>query len=146
MESLAKDGKAALDVADESIELGPDDVEVRLLANEGWAAAQGTEAVVILSTELTPELIRAGLTRDVVRLVQDYRKELDLERTDRIELIVVSDSDELKQAIEENRDYLCRETLTETLSLTAVDGVTLVDREIGDYKIQLGIRVIAERG
>ena len=39
--------------------------------------------MVVLSTELTPELIREGLARDVVRLIQERRKELDCQYTDR---------------------------------------------------------------
>ncbi len=101
----------AADVAGQPIELDSDDVEVRLQANDGWAAAQGPQTVVVLSTELTPQLIRAGLARDVNRIVQDRRKEMNLERTDRIELYLLTESVELKQAITENQDYLTNETL-----------------------------------
>ena len=113
---------------------------IRDRANEGWAASQGTEAVVVLSTELTPELIRGGLARDLVRLIQDYRKERDLERTDRIVLTVQTDSDDLKQAIDENKEYITSETLTEQLLDTA-GGNAVVEKEIGELKIQLGIEV-----
>ena len=140
LESLSSSGKAALEVEGETIELTSEDVEVRLKANEGWAASQGTEAVVVLSTELTPELIRGGLARDLVRLIQDYRKERDLERTDRIVLTVQTDSDDLKQAIDENKDYITSETLTAEL-LDAAAGGAVVEKEIGELKIQLGIEV-----
>ena len=45
-----------------------EDIQIRLQAKEGWAAAQGTGCVVVLSTELTDELIREGLARDMVRV------------------------------------------------------------------------------
>ena len=145
LESLSSSGKVALEVEGETIELTSEDVEVRLKANEGWAASQGTEAVVVLSTELTPELIRGGLARDLVRLIQDYRKERDLERTDRIVLTVQTDSDDLKQAIEENKDYITSETLTAELLDTAGGG-SVVEKEIGELKIQLGIEVAGSSG
>jgi isoleucyl-tRNA synthetase len=141
LESLSQSGTASLDVNGESIQLNQDDVEVRLQANEGWAAAQGVQAVVVLSTELTPELIRAGLTRDMVRLVQDYRKDLDLQRTDRIQLTIETDGQELTQAIEENREFLSGEVLAAEVLL---DSVTepFVQREIGDHSLKLSIAVV----
>ena len=74
-----------LDIGGEQIELDNEDIEVRLQAKPGWAAAQGQTCVVVLATELTPELVAEGLARDFVRLVQDRRKDLGLEFTDRIE-------------------------------------------------------------
>jgi isoleucyl-tRNA synthetase len=139
---LSQHGKAELVVDGVSIVLDSDDVEVRLQANDGCAAAQGKQAVVVLSTELTPELIRAGLARGVNRMIQDRRKEMDLERTDRIELNLYTDSDELKQAIEENRGYLVGETLATKLSLERpLAKLDFVEKEIGDYKIEIYIQV-----
>jgi len=69
-------GRAALDRA--GIE------PVRLQAKEGWAAAQGHAVVVVLSTELTDELILEGLARELVRTIQDRRKEMGCQFTDRI--------------------------------------------------------------
>ena len=113
-----------------------------LKANEGWAAAQGSRAVVVLATELTPELIRAGLARDVNRLIQDRRKELDLERTDRIELYLCTESPELTAAIEENLGYLKAETLASEISLSEPAGeIESASREIGEFSIKICIRV-----
>ena len=141
LESLSQTGKASLDVDGTEIELTEEDVEVRLQANEGWAAAQGSQAVIVLSTELTPELIRAGLTRDMVRLVQDYRKELDLQRTDRIKLTIETEADELTQAIKENQDYLAGEVLAAEVVMGAA-GAKQAEREIGEHKLKISIEVV----
>ena len=139
---LTANNQASLNVEGETIELDSEDVEVRLKANEGWAAAQGSSAVIVLSTELTPELIRAGLARDVNRLVQDRRKGLDLERSDRIKLGLVTESDELKQAVTENQEYLMGETLATSLVLESfADGPDSVECEIGEYKVTIFIKV-----
>ena len=53
---------------------------------EGWAVATDGGETVALDLELTPELRRAGLAREVVRLVQEARKTAGLDVTDRIEL------------------------------------------------------------
>ena len=141
--ALSSDGKASIEVEGQSIELSNDDVEVRLKAKEGWAAAQGAGVVVVLATELTPELIRAGMARDLNRLVQDQRKAKDLERTDRINLVACADSDDLKQAIEENREYLCGETLAESLEVKPLSeaGADFVEVTIGEVVVKIGISV-----
>ncbi len=53
---------------------------------EGWAVATDAGETLALDLHLTPELLRRGLAREVVRLVQEGRKSAGLEVTDRIEL------------------------------------------------------------
>ncbi|MCH2180155.1 MAG: isoleucine--tRNA ligase [Mariniblastus sp.] len=136
-------GKVTLTVGSESIELDGEDIQVRLQANEGWAAAQGRSSVVILSTELTPELIREGMSRDVVRLVQDRRKELNLQFTDRIQLWLEPENEELKQAIAENREHITAETLAVDLKLEAPSEKTdeTVERNVADSVLRMTLQV-----
>ena len=82
-----------------------------LQAKEGWAAAQGHAVVVVLATELTDELIREGLARELVRTIQDRRKEMGCQFTDRINVGIVTESAELKAAVEQFREYIEGETL-----------------------------------
>ena len=140
---LTANGKTSLTVESETIELDSEDIEVRLKANEGWAAAQGKQAVVILSTELTPELIRSGYARELNRFVQDRRKELDLERTDRIDAWIKTDSDDINQAIQENSDYLKGETLAVSITQAACDesGVESTEVNVGDHQVTIWLRV-----
>ena len=63
----------------------------------GWTSANDQGVVVVLSTELTPELIAEGLARDVVRMIQDRRKEIGCEYTDRIEVGIVTESADVRQ-------------------------------------------------
>ncbi len=135
-------GKIVLELPDGSIDLDSEDIEVRLVAKEGWAAAQGKLCVVVLSTELTPELIREGMARDLVRLVNDRRKELGCEFTDRIEMAVVTDDDEMKLAIEENLEYIQNETLATNVSLEPLDGVEPTEHQIGEHTLKLYIQVV----
>ena len=88
--------KIILDIDGESVELDSEDIQIRLQAKEGWAAAQGTSCVVVLSTDLTAELVRQGHANDLVRLIQDRRKQLDCQYTDRIAVGIVTESAELK--------------------------------------------------
>ncbi|MFK7765972.1 MAG: class I tRNA ligase family protein [Mariniblastus sp.] len=141
---LTANKQASLVVDGVTIELTEEDVEVRLQANEGWAAAQGTSAVIVLATELTPELVRSGLARDLNRLIQDRRKALDLQRSDRIKLGLVTDSEDLQQAIVENQDYLKGETLANSISSEPlVDVSNSVECEVGEHQLRIYLVVDA---
>ena len=137
---LKADGKVTLDVEGNAVELTEDEIQVRLQAKEGWAAAQGTVSVVVLSTEITPELAREGLIRDLVRSVQDGRKEIGCEFTDRIEIGVVTDDAELAAAIEQFAEFLKKETLAVSLVLELLEGVEPIEVKLGDSEVKLFVR------
>lgn len=108
---LEADGQITLTLPDGPVALDKDDIQVRLQAKEGWTAAQGQKCVVVLSTELTDELIAEGYAREMVRMIQERRKEMNCRYTDRIAVGVVTDSDELHAAFEQFQDYIKSETL-----------------------------------
>jgi isoleucyl-tRNA synthetase len=130
-------GRVTLTLDGQTVELDSEDIQVRLQAKPGWAAAQGSGCVVVLATELTPELIDEGKARDLVRIIQDRRKELNLDFTDRIEVGIVGASADLQKAIEANRDYICSETLAVKLVFEALPGVEGIEVEIGEEKLTL---------
>jgi len=95
----------------ESIEILPEEVEVRAEARSGLVVASEGAYLAALKIDLTPELVREGLAREFVRRVQDLRKQADFDIADRIN-IYVSASHNLEQAIREHQDYIMGETLT----------------------------------
>jgi isoleucyl-tRNA synthetase len=139
-------GRVTLDIGGERVELDNEGIQVRLQAKPGWAAAQGAGCVVVLATELTAELIAEGLARDFVRLVQDRRKELELDFTDRIEVSVTGASPGLQKAISANKDFICGETLAVKMEFAALPGAAGVELEIGDEKITLHARKVIGNG
>ncbi|MFM9068052.1 MAG: DUF5915 domain-containing protein, partial [Planctomycetota bacterium] len=141
LQQLTADGKVTLSVAGETVELDNEDIQVGLRAKEGWAAAQGPGCVVILATQLTPQLIREGLANDLVRLIQERRKELNLAYTDRIVIGLVTESAELRLAAEENAAYIQQETLTREWLFRALPEVAATDVEVGDLTGQLYVSV-----
>ncbi|MEO8499015.1 MAG: DUF5915 domain-containing protein, partial [Planctomycetota bacterium] len=90
LKQLNANGKVVMQIDGQAIEFDNEDLQVRLQAKEGWAAAQGPTTVVVLSTELTDELLREGHARDINRQIQDRRKQLDCDFTDRIEVGIVT--------------------------------------------------------
>ncbi|WP_164101129.1 isoleucine--tRNA ligase [Candidatus Laterigemmans baculatus] len=139
---LQRDSKIELDVDGEVFELDGEDVEVRLSARPGWAAAQGRDSVVVLSTEVTEELRREGIAKDLIRTIQNRRKELGCEFTDRIEVAVVGDSEEVRAAVEEHRERIVNETLADLLEYEPIAETEPLTASLGDDDVQLYIRVV----
>ncbi len=114
---LQAEGKASFEVEGSVIELSSDELNVRLLPKEGWAAAQGPDMVVVISTEITDELRREGWARDLVRTVQDVRKDKRLAYDAQIAVTVFSTHRPFCEAIQEFHEYVQRETLAKTLDV-----------------------------
>jgi isoleucyl-tRNA synthetase len=106
-----------VDVEGTPIVLLPEETQVRMRAREGLAVADADGIVVGIDTALTPELEREGLARDLVRRVQDMRKNAGFEIEDRIALVYqVSETPraqrpQLVGVFEEMGAYIAAETL-----------------------------------
>ena len=104
-----------VNLSSDNIELEPSDVIFELDATgpqQGWVGIVDRGTVVAINPHIDQELRFEGISRDVIRQVQDLRKNAGLEMEDRIALCLATDSLELKQAIETHRDYVAAETLT----------------------------------
>lgn len=141
LSQLKDKGKIDLSVDGQIVELTSDHVQVRLNAKPGWAAAQGKNCVVVLNTEVTPALVQEGIARDFIRAVQDRRKEMKLQYTDRIQIGVVSESTELREALEANRAMVMEAVLGTKLSFEAIAGTVVADVEIADTPVALHVKV-----
>ncbi|WP_406295744.1 isoleucine--tRNA ligase [Embleya sp. NBC_00888] len=82
--ALRASGSAVVVVEGEEVEVVAEEVIVTETPREGWTVAGQDGATVALDLTITPELRLAGLARDVVRLIQEARKNSGLEVSDRI--------------------------------------------------------------
>jgi len=89
-------------------------VDIQIEAKEGFCSASDNKVFVILNTNLTDELIKEGIARELVRKVQSIRKELDLVITDHI-TIYYNGSEVLDNVIELFEDYIKNETLADNI-------------------------------
>jgi isoleucyl-tRNA synthetase len=94
----------------DSLTIEPNDLLVESSAAEGFACAEESGFLVGLDTKLDDALRREGLARELVRAVQDARKQAGLEVADRIVLSVEGDA-AVMAAVAEHREYLMTETL-----------------------------------
>ncbi len=127
------------------VTLTSEDLQIRFQAKEGYAASQGSNCVVVLRTELTPELIAEGHAREIVRAIQTRRKELNCEYTARIAVELLTDSDELSAAAEQFALYISGETLAEVFVLTEDADFANVERvplTLSGFDATLAVKVI----
>jgi isoleucyl-tRNA synthetase len=102
--------------ADGTVQVGqylllPDEVEISFVGKQGLSVESANGVVVALSTEITPELELEGDARDLVRAIQDLRKEAGFEFSDRIVLGVDGASDIMSA----HGSYVRNETLATAL-------------------------------
>ncbi len=95
-------------------ELKPEEVEIGYVSKDNLFAESEAGMVVALETTLTDSLIKEGLARDMIRIIQDIRKELQFDVENRIHTTIHFMHDPLlKDAIEEYKEYIMKETLSE---------------------------------
>ena len=120
--AIAAGENVVVESGDERFELEPDEILIERHAAPGYAVAEDKGLVVALDAEVTPELEREGLARDLVRHVQQLRKELDLDVTDRIRVVYATGDETLRLAIDEHGQRIASETLAEELALGDAEG------------------------
>jgi isoleucyl-tRNA synthetase len=110
--AAAKSGQGVeLHVNGSAVTLAPEDILVQAVPREGLVVAGQDGIVVALDTHLTEALVNEGLAREVVRRVNDLRKEAGLELTDRI-VTCYEASPKLQSAIKAFAGYVSAETLS----------------------------------
>ncbi|MHC1584741.1 MAG: isoleucine--tRNA ligase [Candidatus Syntropharchaeia archaeon] len=113
-EKLIEEGIFSFELDGERIEITPEDVEMESIEKEGYSVAEADGISLFLNTQITDELKEEGLVRDIVRRIQDMRKEMDLEYTTEIEVSYYGD-ETTRKAMERFRDYVMEETLATSL-------------------------------
>jgi len=133
-------GSATLTLPDGPLSLTSEELLIRLQAKPGWAAAQGSGCVVVLSTELTPALVNEGIARELIHVIQAERKELNLEYTDRIEIdYFVNGNLALATAITDFAAEIQAETLANSLlHKKSNDGLQQVS--LGEHAIHYAVK------
>jgi isoleucyl-tRNA synthetase len=113
-EALIRLENITVEVEGQSLELTPDEVEVRVEAHEGFSAVAEGAYLAALVTDLDEALELEGLAREFVRRVQDLRKQADLNVDDAIRVDYKA-TDRLARAIQAHQEYIITETLATTL-------------------------------
>jgi isoleucyl-tRNA synthetase len=120
--TLRKAGETTVDVDGATVLLRPEEVVVTETPKSGWAVVTDAGETIALDLEITPELRRLGLAREVIRLIQDARKNDGLDVSDRIALWWSATEAELTAALAEHGNMIAREVLAVTVATGHGDG------------------------
>jgi len=122
------------------IELLPGEYTERLVAADPaeTAALPGNTGLVVLDTAVTPELAAEGMAKDVVRVVQQARREAGLDVSDRIALTLDA-AQPVLDAVRTHEAFLAGEVLAESVSYASVPEPTLTGAvaDAGDVRVHL---------
>ena len=133
--TIEKEGKIEIEVNGEMIILDASEVEISSQDIEGWLVASSGNITVALDVNISPELKKEGVARELVNRIQNMRKDSGFEVTDTINVQLQKDGI-IEDAVADNITYIKTETLTAALELAEVvkDGV---DVEFDDVTTKL---------
>jgi isoleucyl-tRNA synthetase len=102
------------------IELQPGEYQLKLVvvgdgASASLSGASGVEGVIVLDTNVTPELEAEGTTRDLIRLVQQARRDAGLEVSDRI-VLTLGVPESVRRQVVPHQQFLATETLATSVA------------------------------
>ena len=136
-----RSGQIKIGTQDREFILEKDDIFIDTIADEGFSAASGSGLTVGLSLELTRELVQEGIVRDMVRQVQNLRRDANLAVEDRIRVFWDLDG-RIASALGKFRTYFCSETLTKSIGRKFKKGDHHGIIEIQGEQIKIGIEKV----
>ncbi len=138
--AAARDGRVAfhddgsVTIADQI--LNADEVEIQATPRPGTAVAEDDGLVLVLDTELTPELRAEGDARELGRAIQDLRREAGLELDDRIDLWI----DGLQELARPHLPGVLADTLATLVAWPPPADVQRGAAEVDGGRVDIGIR------
>jgi isoleucyl-tRNA synthetase len=136
LKQLASEGKARFVVDGEEIWLDAQDLDLRAEERKGFAVAHEGSYGVALDLSITPELRLEGLAREIVRGLNESRRQAGLDISDRIELYLGAEG-EVAQAITAHRDWIAGEVLaSKMLDAPPGDGFS-IEMSIDGYQLEV---------
>jgi len=138
VEALATGQGTSIAVDGENVELAPEDVVIERIPREGLVVASEGALVVAIETELTDDLVREGLAREFVNKVQNTRKNMSLEVTQRIKLEICTDG-AVSEAVNQFEDYIKAETLCVDYALSADKPKDATNWDINEHQCSISV-------
>ncbi|MDZ7793450.1 MAG: isoleucine--tRNA ligase [Spirochaetia bacterium] len=137
IQSLMEGATLYIDYDEGSLELTLDGIVVQRTEKKNVKVINEGSLTVGLDTEITEELKNEGMVRDIVRSIQNMRKDRGLDVTDRIYLYI-DGADTVKQAVESFEEHLLQETLAENYSWS--EGGEAEQIDCGEETCKVGLK------
>ena len=127
--SFEKEGKKEIILSSGSVFLDKEDIEIVTADVPGWEIATAGSITVALDISISKELKEEGVARDFVNKIQNLRKERNFEVSDLIKIKVLCGQSD-QEAIKNNLNYICSETLTKDLDFVSkLEGNEIVEKD-----------------
>lgn len=129
----------ALNIGETTYTLEQEDFEIGFNDIPGWQVASDRDLTVALDVTLNEELINEGTARELVNRIQNIRKSKEFNVTDRIQVRVEA-NEAVSAAIEKFAEYICTETLANSLvsvNELAVEKIELFDDVLIGLEVSL---------
>ena len=138
---LEKNGEISLQLSSgDTVQIEAVDVEIFSEDIPGWTVANEGNLTVALDIVVTDELRTEGVAREIVKRIQNLRKESGFEITDRI-AIHLTHSEYTDRAVNDYKDYICGQVLANTIDLSEhLQNPTILDFD--EYTIQVEIEKV----
>ena len=136
--SLEATGNILLSIEGQEVKVESDDVEIVSEDIPGWLVSNEGNLTVALEVELTDELRREGMARELINRIQNLRKETGLEITDRVK-VTVAPNEQTDAAIAAYGDYIKGQVLADVIETAENDGV---ETEFDDFKLNIQVQKI----
>ena len=122
---------------DENLYLNPEDIEVIIDEIPGYEVASKGLLTVALDITLTDDLKKEGTAREFVNRIQNIRKDLSFNLTDRIDLQIIENA-RLQPSLIQYKEYICAEILADSLAFLPVikDGIEI---EVNNIILQVNV-------
>lgn len=131
-----------IDVEGETLTLQHDEVLCAKKMSETYYLAQDKELAVVLDITITEELQVEGAMRDIVRQLQNMRKEADFQVSDNIKVRYTTEDSLLQKALHTHKDYICQETLCKELLSETPKGDLVKELTISNGNIVFAVEKI----
>ncbi|GAB5441253.1 MAG: hypothetical protein Fues2KO_16020 [Fuerstiella sp.] len=129
---LRRGENLTIDIDGNTIDLTPDDVLISTEQAADWVCADESGIQIAISTVLTDDLIRKGMSRDFVRHVQQLRKDAGLHIQDRIRIEYHSEDNQVQAMVAEWSDYIRGETLADDIEFISSPPADAKTVSVGD--------------
>jgi len=116
-----------------------EDVDIATQDMPGWLVASENGATVALDITITDELHREGMAREFVNRVQNLRKDIGLDLTDRIQVLFKGDP-AVQESVNHFNTYICGEVLAHAIQITTEDSEHVLD--VYDYPVHIHIQKV----
>ncbi|AEJ19327.1 isoleucine--tRNA ligase [Gracilinema caldarium] len=136
IQGLLEGATLSIEVNGKNVDLTADKLDIRRIEKAQVKVLNEGTLTVGLDTEVTEELAQEGDVRDLVRGIQNLRKESGLDVTDRINLFLFG-SDKLKAAFKSFTDYIAQETLAVSIEWKETSPMTEVEAGDESWKVAL---------